>query len=174
MKNKSVLQDWVNGLTLMQQTVLITALRGPDGIEKNHVAKLLLRWLRRCILISAFDGKVFEFPYGEGGGSFMGPSIRISDHNLDNWPLITNDLLYDYLRSVDELPHHFQLHFMHAIEIVGYKHPNPNIRGWWNHAYLEIVNDLHLFPEPEDVMDKRLGDNEHNWRVAEVVTAGNP
>ena len=55
-----VLQDWVLELTMMQQSVLIAAVRGPDGIAKNHVAKLLLRWYRRCILKSAFDQAVID------------------------------------------------------------------------------------------------------------------
>ena len=46
--SKCVLQPWVLNLTYMQQSVLITSVRGPDGIRKDHVAKLLLRWLRRC------------------------------------------------------------------------------------------------------------------------------
>lgn len=77
----------------------------------------------------------------------------------------------DYLRHVDELPHHFQLHFMHAAEILGYKHPDSRIRKWWNTTYLRLVNDMHLQPESEERMDKRLGDFEEHWRAAEEVTA---
>jgi len=36
MKGRSVLQDWVHELTFMQQSVLIAAVRGPDGIRKDH------------------------------------------------------------------------------------------------------------------------------------------
>jgi hypothetical protein len=46
----SVLQDWVCELPLMQQTVLVVALRGPDNVDKNHIGKFLLRWMRRCVL----------------------------------------------------------------------------------------------------------------------------
>lgn len=69
------LQDWVMNLTIMQQSVLIAAVRGPDTIRKDHVAKLLLRWYRRCILLSAFDKRVITDPYEKVGGSFTGPSI---------------------------------------------------------------------------------------------------
>ena len=161
---RSVLQDWVMELTCMQQSVLITAVRGPDGIKKNHPVKVLLRWFRRCTLLSAFTRSVIENPYEPGGGSFTGP--------VDNG--ICNDLPHAfqlYLESVDELPHHFQLHFMHAAEILGYKHPNLDIRNWWNEVYKAIVNDAHLFIESEKLMDIRLGDNEQAWKAREEVIA---
>lgn len=56
----------------------------------------------------------------------------------------------DYLKYVDELPHHFQLHFMHAAEILGYKHPDDVVRRFWNTTY------------------------NMQWREAEVVTAAPP
>ena len=76
-----------------------------------------------------------------------------------------------YLRHVDELPHHFQLHFMHAAEIVGYKHPDLAIRNWWRDFYEALVNDAHLFPETEEQMDERLSDCEAAWRARESVVA---
>lgn len=66
----SVFQPWVEKLTFMQQSVLITAVRGPDGIPKDHIVKVLLRWYRRCILYSAFGHKIITDPYTKGGGSF--------------------------------------------------------------------------------------------------------
>jgi hypothetical protein len=75
------------------------------------------------------------------------------------------------LQRVDELPHHFQLHFMHAAEILGYKHPDVNIRLWWKEVYLRLVNDMHLFPEREHEMDERLGDTYDGWRAREEVVA---
>ncbi len=80
----------------------------------------------------------------------------------------------DYLKTVDELPHHFQLHFLHAAEILGYKHPIPWIAAWWNLCYLKLVKDMHLQPETKEQMMKRLGDSEKDWRAAEVVTAAGP
>lgn len=161
---RSVLQDWVHGLTFMQQSVLITATRGPDGIRKDHPVKVLLRYLRRSYLICAFDGKVRWSPYEPGGGSFTGPlnlkGTGEGEGHIDKYVEI-------YLRHVDELPHHFQLHLMHAAEILGYKHPDGDVRGFWRALYLAIVNDAHLQPEPEEVMDRRLGDYEKHWRDAE-------
>lgn len=115
-------------------------------------------------MLSAFDGRALTDPYEPGGGSFTGPcrtdEVRDLDHALEL-----------YLRSVDELPHHFQLHLMHAAEILGYKHPNQEIREWWNRVYKSIVSDAHLLAESEERMDYRLGDGEEQWKACEIVTA---
>lgn len=177
--SKSVIQAWVQELTFMQQSVLITAIRGPDGLEKDHVAKLLIRWLRRCVLYSAFesarDGKPFAFdnPYTSGGGSFTGPSIDISKIVV-NWQSDLDKVVTAYLSVLDGVPHHFQLHFMHAAEILGYKHYDPEIAAWWNITYRRLASDMHLNPETKAQMCKRLGDNEDDWRNAEEVIAKGP
>lgn len=162
--SQSVMQEWVHDLTFMQQSVLMAAVRGPDGIRKDHPTKVLCRWLRRSFLLCAFDRVAHNDPYEPCGGSFTGacrtPEVENIDHALEL-----------YLRSIDELPHHFQLHFMHAAEILGYKHPHHGIRNWWHDAYTEIVHDAHLRPETEEQMDYRLGDNEKQWREGESVTA---
>ena len=167
----SVLQPWVEDLTYMQQTVLLTAIRGPDSIRKDHVSKKLCRWLRRCILLSAFDRDVLNNPYDPRGGSFTGPSIGPYTNKHVDWPDEMNEIVTDYLRTIDELPHHFQLHFIHATEILGYKHPDTITASWWYSTYLRLVNDMHLLPESEIQMDKRLGDNREAWLSAEEVTA---
>lgn len=161
---RCVLQDWVQELTFMQQSVLIAAVRGPDGIAKNHPVKVLCRWLRRSVLLSAFDGAAILDPYRQGGGSFTGPCHSPVVRDLEHAMIL-------YLESVDEIPHHFQLHFMHAAEIIGYKHSDEKVRKWWAECYLKLVNDAHLMPESEERMDYRLGDKEKQWRACEEVTA---
>jgi hypothetical protein len=162
--NKPVIQEWTWALPLMQQTVLLTAVRGPDGIGKYHKCKYLIRWLRRCVLLQALDGVVAATPYEFGGGSFTGPSYEPTTLEHD-WRPKMDAIFSDYLRSLDELPHHFQLHFMHAAEIIGYKHPDEMIRGWWQTVYFELANDMHLTPETIDELDYRLCDNEEQWRA---------
>lgn len=175
-KRGPVTQFWVHDLTWMQQSVLLTAIRGPDGLRKDHVAKLLCRWLRRCVLYSAFDGKVLLAPYDPGerqGGSFTGASCRRPSDGED-WQDLMDAVVVDYLRTTDETPHHFQLHLMHAAEILGYKHPTPGVRHWWRQTYFRMANDMHLNPETEEQMDRRLGDSEPDWRAAEEATARHP
>jgi hypothetical protein len=151
----NVLQPWVQDLTLMQQSVLLTAIRGADTLPKFHVSKYLLRWYRRCVLLSAFERCVLSDPYDPRGGSFTGP---VESENID-------DVASQYLRAVDEVPLHFHLHLLHAAEILGYKHQNLQIRSWWHAFYLAAVRDMHLQPESEADLDQRLGDSLELWQM---------
>jgi len=147
--SKSVLQDWVCELTLQQQTALITAVRGPDGLPKDHISKKVLTFLRRCVLREAFTGKTIDDPYTAGGGSFMKP-----------WPANTPafTVFAEYLSATDEVPLHFHMHLVHAAEIIGYKHPSSIISAVWRRFYELAINDLHLEPESPLQMDFRLSD----------------
>lgn len=174
-----VLQPWALDCFFMMQSVLCAAVRGPDGVAKYHSSKYLLRWYRRCLLLTAFEREVLDNPFTDGGGSFTGPA----DNNLhmyadpnsaynyayralrdrEEWEPLMDFVVDRYLQSLDELPHHFQMHFMHAVEIMGYKHSNERIRAWWHKTYLRLVNDLHLNPESEEELDHRLGDKHEQW-----------
>lgn len=160
-----VTQEWVHGLSYMQQTVLLTAVRGPDGLPKYAGVKFLLRWYRRCILVSSLDGGVLDTPYDPRGGSFMGPSgeQRVGPTGLVPWHAFMDEILGDYLRELDGVPHHFQLHLLHSFEIVGYKHPDLQIRTWFSRAYERLVHDMHLWPETEAQLDARLNDTRSGW-----------
>ena len=157
----AVTQPWTHDLSMMQQTVLLTAIRGPDGSPKYGGAKMLLRWFRRCVLLSAMDGRVLATPCEPNGGSFTGPSCE--ENEVDCWGEMMPQHVQEYLRSVDAMPHHFQMHFMHAVEILGYKHPDAEVRLWWHALYLRLVNDFHLHPETEAELDERLGDTRAGW-----------
>lgn len=155
----TVTQAWTHDLPMMQQTVLLTAIRGPDGLPKYGSVKMLLRWFRRCVLLSAIDGRILDNPIDGNGGSFTGPSVA----DCDVWESAMDVIVDGYLKDLDAIPHHFQLHFLHATEIVGYKHNNHRIRAWWRLLYLRLVNDMHLHPETESEMDERLGDSRSGW-----------
>lgn len=162
-QNQPVTQEWTHRLPFMQQTVLISAVRAPDGMPKYHPVKFLLRWYRRCVLVSSLDGCVIADPFDERGGSFMGPSYRaVADSNMP-WQDVMGMKVSEWLRSVDELPHHAHMHFVHAAQIVGYKHPAEDISLFWRETYLRFVNDMHMHPETEEEMDLRLGDNRADW-----------
>lgn len=162
-------QEWVVKLPIMQQSVLFAAVRAPDGVRKDHPVKVMMRWYRRCVLMLAFEQRRVLEPYWPGGGSFTGPLTAqiMEEFGLDD----LDDIRGLYLRYVDELPHHFQLHLMHAAEIVGYKHDVERVRKWWLEFYRMIVQDAHLFPETEDIMDHRLSDDGRAWQSHEVVRA---
>jgi len=154
--SKCVLQKWMFDLPYMQQSVLLSAVRGPDGFDKDSDTKPIARWYRRSILISAFDDKALNDPYAPGGGSFTGPL----DHSKT-----LDETMNDYFSKMDSIPLHYYTHFMHAAEIVGYKHPVKEIREFWNKFYLRAVHKLHLFPETEEQMDARLGDSIAGWKA---------
>lgn len=180
-----VQQRWVLQIPFMQQSVLFAAIRAPDGIRKNHPVKVLLRWYRRCVLLSAFDQRALTDPFEPGGGSFTGPFEFHHAAEFGLWtgvpssancwekqrPYVFNSMRNVYLNHVDELPHHFQLHFMHAAQIVGIHHTEESIARWWKEFYLMIVNDAHLHPETDEQMNRRLSDNRDEWMRREEVVA---
>lgn len=145
---------------MMQQTVLLAAIRGPDGLPKYGSVKMLLRWYRRCVLLSAMDGKVLSDPCSDNGGSFTGPSLGVP---ITFWETGMDTHADQYMRELDAIPHHFQMHFMHATEILGYKHPELRTRKWWHTLYVRLVNDMHVHPESEAALDERLGDSRSGW-----------
>lgn len=182
----SAVQPWLMGIPMMQQSVLFSAIRGPDGFRKHHEAKPLLKFFRRCILMSAFEGKALMNPYEPGGGSFTGPSLTA--HNADaqfsyvhfyvlnragkfvgiplnRWPEAMQGHVDGFVHSRDEQGLHYFAHALHAFEILGYKHPVPIIRQFWLSVYLRMVNALHLVPEPEVELDRRLCDNPDEWAL---------
>lgn len=178
----SVLQEWVEGIPRMQQSVLLSAIRGPDGLDKKHPSKHLVVWLRRCILLSAFDGEALLDPRDPRGGSFTGPMpseyrahyglpphghLMDEDWYRDRDAETISNIATAYIQSMDSIPLHAYLHLMHAAEIVGYRHPVEWIRKSWNDTYVRMAEKMHLWPESEQQLDLRLGDVESNWRARE-------
>lgn len=151
-----VVQDWLADLPFMQQTVLLSAIRGCDGKPKEHRTKPLVRWLRRCILKSAVDGSVFTDPVQPGGGEFMRPIWTHPTMDGADWRDSMGKYVDDYCGDMDDVPMHFHLHFLHATEILGQRHPNLKVRLWWRRTYMKITNAMHLRPEPRAGLDARL------------------
>jgi hypothetical protein len=140
--------DWVEKLPLQQQTVLALALRGPDGFAKHHASKFVLWFYRACVLKAAAEGRMLR--HHEYCKTFM--SMEACD------PLVWDKLLLDFSEVEDELPLHFYTHLMHAAQVLHYKHPDSLIRERWGKFYYQCCDFLHMFPETESNMDKRLSD----------------
>lgn len=165
---RPVTQEWVHCLSLMQQSVLLSAVRGCDGIPKRHKSKALIKWYRRCILLAAFDGEVKTSPCSPGGGSFAGPLADVSERTSQSQIRMLEEQVLqaaadDFIDSRDELPAHYQVHAMHAFQILGYKHPDSAIRRFWAQIYDRMAKAYHLWPETEEQMDARLGDDMAAW-----------
>jgi hypothetical protein len=151
----SVFPEWMADLPMQQQSVLVLAARGPDGVRKHHPMKDIQRHYRATVLKAARYGRSLNV--GERADSFMSAEL-LADRR--EWFLAQKA----YFDHIDELPHHFHMHLMHGAEILGYKHPDPYIRERWNEFYLNCCDDAHLPVETEADMDKRLADwNREFW-----------
>lgn len=131
---RCVLQEWMFDLSLKQQTVVLTGLRGCDGSGKYASCKPFVKKLRSVVLKNASNLANTKFMYNE-----------ISDEDVETM-------------EWDEYPMHFVSHLMHAVEIVGYHHPDPEIQGWFYRLYLSMVDKFHLYPETKAQCDHRLRD----------------
>lgn len=145
----SVQPAWCRALTLQQQSVLFLAARGPDGVAKANPCKNVVRAYRGTVLLAAKYGRPLGF--GERADSFMSLD-RFAD------PVLWGEDIDAYFAHADSLPHHYQMHLAHGAQILGYKHPEEAFRERWLHFYQEVCHDLHLTPETEAEMDRRLGD----------------
>lgn len=180
---KIVLQPWTWTLSFMQQSVLISGIRGCDGIAKFHKAKTVVKFYRRVILLSAFDRKALTDPFAPGGGSFTGP---VADQPawlastkdttppdawagaLHTWRCdVLQKIADDFVDSRDDLPAHYTGHMRLAFEIVGYKHPDEVIRDYFGELYERLSLAHHLWPETVEQMDERLSDDIEAWKQRE-------
>jgi hypothetical protein len=151
---RCVFPEWMLKLTMQQQSVLVLAARGPDGVEKYHPCKEVVKAYRGFVLKSARLGRRLRF--GEGLDTF-GSLIVFPTHEWDK-------AMSDYFNNVDSIPHHYHLHLLHGAEILGYKHTEILVRGRWLDFYQRGCSDMHMEPETEIALDKRLGDwNQIGW-----------
>jgi len=157
-----VFQDWMLDLTMQQQSVLVLACRGPDGVGKFHPTKALVARYRATVLKAAYLGRPMRIDEGDAT-TFM--TLRHLSQD-GHW----NAIVKDFFDHVDELPHHYYMHLMHGAQIAGYKHSDELFRRRWSDFYLRSCHDLHLYPEMEAHMDQRLGDwDRQHWDVAETA-----
>lgn len=133
---KSVLQLWVMELGLRHQGVLVAAVRGPDGLPKQHIVKRFVRAFRADTLESFASA----------------PASFIKRLERDEF----SDLLATLFGALDELNLHYTMHLLHAAQVVAFKHPDQQRRDCWNMLYLGLVKKLHLHPETPEQLDTRL------------------
>jgi hypothetical protein len=138
-KQCCVLQDWVIGLGLRYQGVLLTVIRGCDTISKENPCKYLARAIRGLILNThcADPRKSVSF-------------IESVEHEV--LEARYRAVLTDY----DAYPMHYLLHLIHATEILGYHHPDPNMRGVCYQAYKSFCRKFHMGMETQYGLQQRL------------------
>lgn len=131
-----VTQDWLDDIPWKMQSVLFTALRGPDERRDPHI-KMANRWVRSKLLNDADPANPFIVKLGDRPPS---------------------EIINDLLTALEYTQVHYFTHLMHAFEIIGYHHPDGETRteaGW---VYVAMANNWHLPPESQSTMDRRLSD----------------
>ncbi len=152
---KSVQPEWCLRLPLQQQSVLLLAARGPDGLNKTHPCKDVQRAYRATVFVAAKYGRLIR--WGESVDGFMSLEL-FGDSEL--WKQVCDR----FFPSIDSLPHHYFMHLLYGAEILGYKHPCVEFRKRWRAFYVRGVEELHFTPETEVQMDLRLNDwGQREW-----------
>jgi hypothetical protein len=147
----SIIQDWAACLGLRHQGVLVSAIRGCDSAEREDCSKILVRMYRGVLLV----------PHCKDitkAASFMIP------FDYDVWLNAASD----FLRSIDHYPNHWILHWIHACEIVGYKHPDEYVGGAFREMYYKLVKKFHMLSESEDMLDNRLNADEKTFAKGQL------
>lgn len=145
----SVIPEWITTCSYQQQSVLLLALRGPDGVRKHHPAKAVHTAYRGTMLRAAERGRFLR--WGEEADSFMSLHLMA---DMELWETAINA----FFAHVDELPHHYVAHLAHAAQIIGHRHPEKRCREAWGYFYYRWCNDLHVELEGETLMNTRLDD----------------
>ena len=142
----SVLQDWVMDLPLREQGTLLTAVRGCDNEPKiwsrtgvsYSPGRRLTAFIRWCFMVPADPREV----NAEEGAFFM-----------SNPPMPFKPSEFGHL------PQHWYSHAMHALEVIGYRHPHTPTASVARHYYQVMVKSLHLNIETRDEMIERLSED---------------
>jgi hypothetical protein len=142
----SIIQGWVAQLGLRHQAVLLTAVRGCDTAPKGDPSKLLVRCFRAATLVPHCGDATRAQTFIQGVGE---------DELRRRFGAFRKDL--------DHYPHHYVMHLIHSIEILGYKHPDPSVRSVWSDFYRRLCRGLHLNPETEAQLDGRLDADEETF-----------
>jgi hypothetical protein len=150
-KVQSVLQDWVMRLGLRHQGVLLAAIRGCDGVAKHDLSKPIMRAIRWAVMVP-FDARELTEPKG---------FIYYEPESFREGARV-------FAKNTDEYPLHFVFHAMHALEMIGYCHPDPFVRENFKWAYVMMVRNIHLAPETAEQMNARLTED----RIASNSVAG--
>lgn len=139
----SVLQNWVMNLPLRFQGTLLTAVRGCDDEPKSWTktgvafsqSRRITAYIRWCFMNPADPREVDA----EEGAFFMStPPNPFKPSQFGH------------------LPQHWYSHVMHALEIIGYHHPNSDVAADAYSLYCSMVHSFHLNVETEEQQWNRL------------------
>jgi len=143
---KSVLQDWVMELPLREQGTLLTAVRGCDDEPKEWTSvgvadspgRRITAYVRWCFMNPADPREVDR----EVGAFFQSQSPTLFKPS-----------------EFGHLPQHWYSHIMHALEVIGFRHPDVLVKNTAYRLYSEMVHSLHLNVELRDQFIARLSED---------------
>lgn len=141
----SVLQEWVTELPLREQGTLLTAVRGCDDEPKQWNARGFAESPGRRL--TAFIRWCFMNPADEREVDIPGAFFQSSPPD----PFKPSEF--------GHLPLHWNTHVMHALEIIGYRHPNWAVKDTAFRLYKVMVHNLHLNIETKPQMIERLSED---------------
>ena len=141
----SVLQPWVMELPLREQGTLLTAVRGcdlvpkynDDGTPRDSMERRLTAWIRWAFMVPA-DEREIDIP-----GAFY--------QSRPPEPFKASALMH--------YPGHWLTHVMHALEVIGYRHPSMQIAVAAHGLYIDFVDSMHLSEESKAKMIRRLSED---------------
>lgn len=136
MNKGSVVQEWLEAASYKQQTVVLCALRGCDGLLKEDPSKQLVRWLRSVVLKTA--------------NPKAGPRAFMTAEEID---------IERWLNGLDHYPVHWILHLAHACQVISYHHPVNAVKSKARRLYEGIVAAFHMEPEEYLANHMRLKDD---------------
>lgn len=176
----SVLQDWVMELPLREQGTLLTCVRGCDNEPKIWTStgvayspgRRLTAYIRWCFMNPAdpreVDSQEGAFMMSMPPGWLQRRDVNPDDFANNSYPVIKNDkgIDSDWVQvakfkpsEFGHLPQHWYSHAMHALEIIGYRHPDQQVAGMAYKLYRAMVENLHLNHESFDTMITRLSED---------------
>ena len=108
----------------------MTGIRGND-FNAAPKMKPVVRWMRSVLLVN-----------GNPENDFM---------EVPDLPAVE-----DFEDELEYMSVHYFRHFLHTLEIIGYKHPEFEISDIAMEYYLRLVDWCHLAPESHEELDERL------------------
>lgn len=133
-------------LPLREQGTMMTAVRGCDSEPKQWTStgvayspgRRLTAFIRWCFMVPADPREVDS---QEGAFMMSTPPEPFKPSEFGH------------------LPQHWYSHVMHALEVIGYRHPDENIKIVANDLYIAMVHNMHLDCEPKGNMIHRLSED---------------
>lgn len=131
-----VIQDWVLQLTGKMQSALFCAMRGSDIATEDEVRRIT-HWLRWVVM----------------------KNVKEDTHYMKDREFMNLETRFEmYPSEWGNLPIHFRHHTREALEIVGYMHPDEDIRDRALAAYEAICKKSKGKPETRSTLVDRMKD----------------